>query len=150
MLAWTVLHRIVPPVWMICVWVFTFAEIVIYYIIGVYRTITKPCSGLLQVGTSAGITRQDCRKQSEGQILLQAWQQHNVYSLRRLREMLGDALCTRNYFQFQTTVLDTDKEAGDEERSMKDTTTTVLTVYRRNHTGIDITCLVHQLLRLYL
>ena len=108
MLAWIVLHRIVPPVCMTCVWVFTFAKSVIYYLIGVYRTITKPCSVLLQVvTTTAGITSHGRNKKpwtaenraKDKFILLQARQQDDVCSLRRLREMLGDALSTQNYFQ---------------------------------------------------
>ena len=63
-------------------------------------------------------------------------------TVKRLRVMLGDALRTRNYFQTTSggvgrctahpellsnasTRCVPDKEAGDEERSMEDVTTTV-------------------------
>ena len=64
------------------------------------------------MATIAGITSDALQKTNE--ILLQARQQDDACSLRRLREMLGDALCTRS------TRCMPDKEAGEEERSTED------------------------------
>ena len=83
------------------------------------------CSVLFQVGTHG------LQKQSEGQILLQVRQQEDVCSLRRLREMLetsgdvGRCIVQPELLLNDSTRSVTDKEAGDEECSTKDTTTTM-------------------------
>ena len=66
----------------------------------------------------------NCNKQSAREIL-QARQQVDACSLRRLREMLGDALVHPELDSSKVSRCVPDKEAGDEERSTKDTTTTI-------------------------
>ena len=115
MLAWIVLHRIVYPVCMACDWFFFICRNC-HILIGVYHTITKPCSVLFQVGTIAEITSPVLQKTQRNRNTSGTATSGCMFVATTSGDV-GRCTVQPELFSNDSTRCVPDKEAGDEEHS---------------------------------